>query len=154
MRIVPLDRLLLSELVAHERDPLVAEMASGPLYADMAMLSASLGNAFAMIDGAHVVAGAGLTLRWQGRVEAWALVTTFARPRHLAALVREGRSLMARRQRDPAYRRIEAFVRDGAQWCAKDFARALGFTVEGWLRAWDPAGRDYLICARIAPEIT
>ncbi len=149
-----MDRFLWDELVRHERDGLAGEMASGNHVAEMAMVCASYGDAYAIIDGAHVVAGGGMALRVHGRAEAWSLITVFARPRHLLLFTRYCRAHMDKRQRDPAYRRIETFLRDTSDFCAHTFARAMGFTEIRPLEAWDSLGRDYLLCARIAPKGT
>lgn len=146
MRIVPLDRHLLSRLVESERDPLSAEMACGPLFADRAMLDASFGLAFALIDGAEVPVGGGLRTHWHGRAEGWWMISHTARRRHLVAAARFSRAFMDRRQRDPAFRRIEVNVRSG--W-PDGFALSMGFHVEGTHRAWDPLGRDYRSFARV-----
>lgn len=147
-RIVPMDRHLLGRLVESERDPLTAEMSSGTHYADRVMVAASHGLAFAMLDGGEVPVGGGLMMLWPGRAEGWWLVSREARPRHLALAARASARLLDRRQRDPAFRRIECFVRSGERWSTR-FAEAMGFRQEGFHRAWDPAGRDYRCFARV-----
>lgn len=146
-RLVPMDKFLLDQLVANERDPLVSEICSGPNFAALALQRPNL--SFAMLDGGELVAGGGLVPLWHGRAEAWQLTSRRARPRQLAAAAKFARQVMDARQRDPAFRRIEAFVRADAGW-ALSFLRALGFVREGLLRAWDPAGRDMWICSRIS----
>lgn len=148
MRIVPLDRHLLSRVVENERDPLTAEMCGGPLFADRAMLEASYGLAFALIDGADVPVAGGLRTHWHGRVEGWWLVSSTARRRHLVYAARWSRVFMDRRQRDPAYRRIEVSVLAGQAW-SESFTHSMGFQCEGHHRAWDPCGRDYRSFARV-----
>ena len=150
MQIVPLDRIALAALVANERDALTAEM-SGGVFTSQAMADASRGLAYALLEGGFPVLGMGLTQHWHGLAEAWALITTDARPRHLVQAARHAAVFMRQRQRDPAFRRIEMFVRAGECW-SESFARALGFAAEGFLPRRDPLGRDYRIFGRLAPE--
>lgn len=149
IRFVPMDRHLLRSLVDSERDPLTAEMADSPVFAERTMMEASRGLAWAGIDGATVAVGGSLTVLWAGRAEAWWLVSRDARPRHLVAAARFSRSLMDKRQRDPLFRRIEIFVRAGERW-SEGFALAMGFAREGYHRSWDARGRDYRSFARVA----
>lgn len=150
-RIVPLTPQLLSTLVETERDPLISEFARAPEFA--ARVLARVGLSFAMLDGGYVVAGGGIIPHWHGRAEGWWLVSTFARPRHLTAAARVTCDFLDRRQRSPAFRRIEACVRAGERW-SDSFIAALGFTEKSLMRAWDQAGRDYWLCARVAPEVS
>jgi hypothetical protein len=146
MRLIPLDHLLLKQLLLLERDPLTAEMASGGAFALRAV--AFNGLSFALVEGGELIAGGGLVQIWPGRAEAWQLTSRHARPRQLAAAAAAARDTMDKRQRDPAFRRIEAYVRACEPW-AVSFIRALGFVREGVLKAWDPAGRDVWLCARV-----
>lgn len=148
MRIVALDRHLLARAVDSERDPLTAEMASGAFFADRAMLAASYGLAFALIDGAEVPMAGGLFTHWHGRVEGWWLVSRTVRRRHLVHVARTSRAFMDKRQRDPAFRRIELHVRTGERW-SNSFAQLMGFEFEGLHRAYDASGRDYRSFARV-----
>ena len=148
-RFVPLDRFLLAQLIADERDPLTSEMAATREFADQCMIASSYGDAYALIDGPHAVVAAGMTLRWGGRAEAWCLISRFARRRHLIAAVGRARAHMDRRQRHPSYRRIEMTVRDSRDFSPQSFARALGFVQEGYMRSWDPAGRNHILVARV-----
>lgn len=151
-RIVPMDRFLLAELVKDERDGLFAEMASGPHVADQVMIAASEGNAFAMIDGAYAVAGAWMSLRWHGCAIARALISRNARKRHVVKMAEFARAHLDRRQRDPAFRRVEVEILEAPGWCATAFATAMGFTELSHLEAYDPAGRNYWLAARVAPR--
>lgn len=145
-RLVPLDPVLLGIAVAQERDSVTAAFAAAPGYAAQALS----GPAFALLDGGAVIGAGGLVPHWRGRAEGWWLTGQCARPRHLVHAARLARAFLDDRQRDPAFRRIEIFIRAGEPW-ASSFARALGFTCEGRLQAWDPAGRDMCIFARVAP---
>lgn len=150
MRLVPLDSFLLQQLIQMERDALTAEMCTGQSFALRAV--AFNGLAFALLDGGDLIAGGGLVQMWPGRAEAWQLTSRFARPRQLLAAVHIGRRVMDDRQRDPAFRRIEAYVRACEPW-AQSFSKGLGFVREGILRRWDPAGRDVWICARVREAV-
>lgn len=145
-RLVPLDPLLLSLAVAQERDCVTAAFAAAPGYVAQALS----GPAFALLDGGDLIGAGGLVPHWRGRAEGWWLTGQCARPRHLVRAVRLAREFLDASQCDPAFRRIEIFIRAGEPW-ASSFARALGFTCEGRLQAWDPAGRDMVLFARIAP---
>jgi hypothetical protein len=145
MRLVPLDHFLLDQLLHLERDPMTAEMSAGPRFAQRVLPS---GLSYALLDGGDLIGGGGLVQMWPGRAEAWQLTSRFARPRQLVAAAHFAARQMDERQRDPAFRRIEAFVRVGSTW-ALSFIAALGFVREGLLDAWDPAGRAVWICARV-----
>lgn len=145
-RLVPLDRFLLAQLVREERDPVTAEMASGEVFAQRAL--AIRGLSYALLDGGTLVAGGGLVPMWPGRAEAWQLTSTLARPRQLALGVKMARRILDARQRDPAFRRIEMFVRCRQAW-ACSFILGLGFVLEGRLKRWDPRGDDVWLCSRV-----
>ena len=149
IRMVPLDRFLISELVENERDPLISEMASGPEFEARVMLAASYGNAYAVFSDGVPIAAGGLQLQWPGRAEAWGLFSRHIRRRHFVPLIQHVNAYLDRRQRDPSFRRIEMYVRVQPEWNAVTFAHALGFLIEGEMPRWDPAGRTYLICSRI-----
>lgn len=144
-RLVKLDQLLLAIAVEQERDAVTAEYACRDAFAAQALS----GPSFALIDGGELVGAGGLVPHWPGRAEGWWLTSKWARPRQLVRAVHLAREFLDRCQRDPAFRRIEMFVRAEAHW-AFSFVEALGFHLEGVLKAWDPIGRDMLLCARIA----
>lgn len=146
--IVPMDRILLAALVENERDPLTAEMATGTGFADRAMIAASRGHAFALLDGGFPVVGMGLMHHWAGLAEGWALISRHARKRHIVEAVRAAAPFLDKRQRDPAFARIEMFCRADRPW-VMSFAKALGFGCEGLLARRDPAGRDQVIFGRV-----
>lgn len=147
-RLVPLTPELLAFAVALERDPLAAEMAEGESFARRALLPTL---SFAMIRGGYVLGAGGLVPQWPGRAEAWLLVSRHARPRDIAHGTRQARVFFDKRQRQPAFRRIEAFIRADRVW-NRSFADALGFVHEGRLIAWAPDGADYDLYARVAKE--
>lgn len=146
--IVPMDRIALSVLVANERDPLTAELASGTGFVERAMVAASRGHAHVLLADGFPVIGMGLLHHWAGLAEAWALISKEARPRHIVEAVRAANHFLDLRQRDPAFGRIEMFCRADRAW-VKNFAAALGFEREGLLRRRDPAGRNHLIFGRV-----
>lgn len=145
-RLVPMDRFLLDQLIAVERDPMTAEMCSGDGFAQRAL--AVSGLSYAMLDGAELIGGGGLVPMWPGRAEAWQLTSRHARPRQLVRGVAMAAHVLDARQRDPSFRRIEAYVRCDQVW-ALSFIAGLGFAREGRLAAWDPGGRDVWICSRV-----
>lgn len=146
-RLVALDEFLARRLIHLERDELTAEMCGSDAWVRRILQYPAL--SFAMLDGGEVIGGGGLVPMWSGRAEAWQLSSRFARPRQLVAGVKLARAWLDQRQRDPVFRRVEAFVRKDHKW-AFSFIDALGFVREGVLRNWDPRGRDVWICARIA----
>ena len=144
MRLVKLDPALLETAIAAERDSVAAEFARTPSYAQIVLSGPA---AYAVLDGEALVAAGGLILHWQGRAEAWSLVSRYARPRQLVRAVRMTRLVLDEVQRDPVFRRIEMVVRCDC-W-ARSFASALGFAEEAMLKTWDPLGRDAYLFARI-----
>lgn len=144
-RLVKLDPLLLALAVDAERDSLTAEMASREDFAYRAFS----GPAFACLDGGELVGAGGLVPHWHGRAEGWWLTGQCARPRQLVNASRLARDFLDRRQRDPAFRRIEIYVRAQERW-ADSFAHALGFKRGRLLHAWDPVARSYWMFERIA----
>lgn len=146
-RLVPLTPELLAWAVLEERDPLAAEMAEGQAVARRLLNQWG----FALIGRGHVLAAAGLVPRHAGRAECWLLVGREARPRDLVPELRRARLTLDKRQRDPFFRRLEAYVQWAPAW-REPFMAALGFSLDGFLEAWDPAGRDYGLYSRVAPR--
>lgn len=143
--IVPLTPELLKFVLLAERDPLLAEMCSGEHFAARALNRWG----YALLGRGLVLAAGGLIPMWAGRVEAWLLVHREASPRDLVPALRHADAVMTLRQRDPFFRRIEAYVRCGEPY-TDAFVRVLGMKIEGRMAAWDPKGRDYFLCARVA----
>lgn len=146
IRIVPLDAFLLGQVIEDPADPLAAEILSGPQFVARALVMPGL--SFGMIDGAFPILAAGLVPVHAGRAELWSVVTTHARPRHIVTGVRALSRFLDKRQRDPAFRRIEMTVVASNCW-ASSFAGAMGFVREGLMRAFDPGGRDHVLFARV-----
>lgn len=145
-RLVRLSRPLLDMAVALERDPLMAEMATGDGFAVRALAVPDL--AVACLRGGYLVAAGGLIPHWPGRAEAWALVSVNSSPRDVTAAVRLARRWLDDRQRNPMFRRIECFVRSAAAW-RRSFMHGLGFEFETDLTGWGPDGSDFAIFARV-----
>lgn len=140
-RLVTLDAFLLGELIDNARDRVDAEWAAAPEIRELMLGLPHL--SFAMIDGPHVVAGGGLIPSHSGRACCWSLISQFARPRHVA----NGLRLLDAFVGIVEFRRVEAFVRAGAKWSC--YLEHAGFVREGLMRAWDAAGRDHFIYARV-----
>jgi hypothetical protein len=143
--IVPLSRELLKFAIAECRDPLQAEMSEGENFAARAVNPWG----YALLGRGHVLAAAGLMPIWAGRIEAWIIVGREATPRDLVPALRHARAEMDKRQRQPFFARIEAYVRCEEPW-ALSFIAACGMTIEGRMEHWDPLGRAYYLCARVA----
>ncbi len=109
------------------------------------------GLAFATLDGGTLIAALGIIPVWPGRALGWMFPTPIADKRQLTFTTRLARGHFDRWQRDPAFRRIEIMIRDDRPW-RESFANALGMTeCFGPMRAFDTAGRDYWMYARVAP---
>jgi len=148
-RLVPLTRPILDIAVELERDPLTSEMATGEPFADRALHG---GPSWACLCDGDLIGAGGLICHWPGRAEAWLLVSRNARPREIAAGLALARDTIDKRQRDPTFRRIEAFVRDDALWRVA-FMEALGFHHEaGPLIAWGPDATDFHLYVRFREE--
>ena len=147
--LVPLTRALLDQVAQLGTDPLAAEIAerAGESYARHVLQP---GLCFAALDGGYLLGAGGLVPLWHGRAEAWMQVTHLAERRHLAWATRAIAEFFAKRQRDPAFARIEIYIRADAPW-RESFAGALGVTeAHGPMRRWDVLGRDYFLYARVA----
>jgi hypothetical protein len=128
-------------LCREERDPVTAETAENA--------TAPRCNAWAwcMLGRGHVLAGAGLEPLWAGRASAWLMVSRECRPRELVQALRYSRSWLDARQRDPTFRRVEAYVLHGASY-ERGMTRCCGFELEAVMAKFDPLGRDYGLYAR------
>ena len=145
LRLVPLTRPTLNMMVALERDPLIAELASGEEFAERSL---TYGLSVLAIRDGYFIACGGLVPHWSGRAEAWALISANAAQRDLVAAARLCRDWLDKRQRNPVFRRVECYVQRDAPW-RRSFMRALGFEPEGCLRGWGPDGSDFNVYARI-----
>ena len=134
-RLVPLTRALLHRALVMERD-LETRRATNLL--DLrGVLTPGLGVAF--VDGSAVL-GAGGIAEFDGRVQAWMLVSTAATRPQIAQGVR-----LARRWLDiksKTFPRIDLYVRAFAPY-RESFTAALGFRDTGNV---EPFGRGDLIC--------
>lgn len=141
MEIVPfmpshLDNLLLQPAQAYMR-PFFANKKYGT---SLAVPDKS----FAALDGDRVLACAGVLPLWEGRAEAWALLSPDLKRNFVHIHFATARFLGA-----CGIRRIEAHV-DAELGCAKRWVEMLGFEYEGPLRSFTPDGRDCLRYARVS----
>jgi len=101
------------------------------------------GHAFTAMEGEKVIAMAGVLPRWEGRAEAWALLSGDLK-RHF---VRIHRAIL-RYLETSDIRRIETAVdanfKAGIVW-----AEMLGFKNEGLMPGYTPEGRDCYRFARV-----
>lgn len=145
VEIVPLSRPLLELAIARERDDATRKLSN---LANMGAALLREGHAFAMFAGNLFCGAGGVVPCWHGRAEAWLLVSREARPRHVALATRLARAWFDGLQNDPAFARLEIYVRAAASY-RDGFARALGMTRDGTLQAWGPDGSDYCLYSRV-----
>ena len=107
-------------------------------------------TAWVTLDRGRPVAAFGTMLHYPGRAEGWMIFVQGAGAKTRTSVARMANRRMNELQRSPWFRRIEMWVLAGAPWAAT-FSRALGMRCEGTAEAWDPAGRDYRLYARVAP---
>lgn len=101
------------------------------------------GPCFTGVEGDEVIGCAGVIRQWDNRAIAWALLSGVS-----------GRSFprihkaVSRFLDSTEFRRIEAFVdaefEQGHRW-----VQMLGFEREGYMRAFNPDGRDAVLYARV-----
>lgn len=101
------------------------------------------GCSFTAMDGDRVLAIAGVVPLWEGRAEAWALLSANIRRDFLAIHHAVERWLQV-----CPFRRVEAAV-DAEFPEAVRWVERLGFEREGPLRAFTPDGRDCIRFARV-----
>lgn len=112
------------------------------LEADYGEQVAVLGPAYSMVDGDEVIACAGLVPIWEGRSQAWALISTEA-GRHMVRIVRAIREFLAGQD----VRRIEATV-DAGFYPGHRLMAMLGFDREGMMLHYLPDGRHCCLYSR------
>jgi hypothetical protein len=105
---------------------------------------AATGHAFTAMDGNNkVLCCGGLVEVWAERAMIWALLSKGAGP-YLRRIHRAADGYL----KQARWRRIEAYVasdfKPGRQWI-----EMLGFTHEGTMRAFSPAGGDHELYARV-----
>lgn len=94
-------------------------------------------------ESGAVLCCAGVHEVWPGRGVAWALISRHAGP-EFRAIHRAASGFLAQSQ----LRRIEMVV-DANFPAGKRWAKMLGMTPEGTMKAYSPAGDDYVLYARI-----
>jgi hypothetical protein len=101
------------------------------------------GLAFTAMEGGEVLAMAGVMPRWEGRAEAWALLSGDLK-RHFVRIHRA----VLRFLETSDIRRIETAV-DANFQAGIAWAEMLGFQNEGMMRGYTPEGRDCYRFARV-----
>jgi len=94
-------------------------------------------------DDGNVVGCSGVVEQWENRAIAWALLSDWS-GKHFVKIHKAVKRFLD----STDYRRIEAFVdaefEQGHRW-----VNMLGFEREGYMRAFNPDGRDAVLYARI-----
>lgn len=139
--IVPYDPTHLHDLLLQPAQASLGIPQMDPVYA--AALGTG-GPAYSCVDAyGRVLACAGLLEQWPGRAVGWALLSVAAGRRFV-----EIHRAVLRTFRLHPYRRIETAVAvghlEGHRW-----ARLLGFTQEGLMKAYTPQGEDSWLYARV-----
>lgn len=147
-RLVPLTEELLLWAAAEEADPATATLASTPNWASQFVAPGTMGAA--LIGEGRVLAAGGLLPQWPGRGCAWLMLSPRASWQDKLRALRVVARTLRDAQHYPTWRRIEMAVRANEPWCDR-FAAFAGMRYEGFLRAYDPLGRDYKLFARVAP---
>lgn len=142
----PLGPDLLARAIAGERDPVIRHLAIETRFLERALGGETRGGVL-VVEG-RVLCAAGATLCWHGRAEAWMFASATASRRALACATLACARELDDLRYDRRWRRVEMMVCAGAPW-RESFARRLGMTEEGRAAAWDPAGRDYVLYARV-----
>lgn len=103
--------------------------------------------AWSGLIGGKVIGCAGLLPQWPGRAIAWALLT---RELSAAHFLRAHHKVLAvlRSAHASGVRRIETTVDAGFD-AGHRWARALGFSPEGLMRAYSPDGRNHVLYAHV-----
>ena len=101
------------------------------------------GKAFTAIDGETVLACAGIVPFWEGRAEAWAIMSHDLK-RHFLLIHRATERFLDA----CGFPRVEANV-DANFGCAQRWMDMLGFVSEGLMHKYTPDGRDCTRFARI-----
>lgn len=140
MNIVPYQPHHLENLLLQPSQEGVRRYFGNPDYGKMLEVP---GLAFTGMDGDRVIAMAGVLPRWEGRAEAWALLSGDLK-RHFVQIHRA----VLRFLEGTDIRRIETAVDanfpEGLAW-----AGMLGFKNEGLMRGYTPEGRDCYRFARV-----
>lgn len=139
MRVVPFNPTHLCSLVIQRAQE------GGPALTDeQAKALAQAGACYSALDDAgKTVAVAGVTVLWEGRAIAWAMIDAAA-GRHFIGIDRAVRAFLAGTE----LRRIEAHVdarfEAGIRWL-----EMLGFKREGFMAKFTPDSRDCFLYARV-----
>ena len=94
-------------------------------------------------DDGKILAIAGLSPQWENRAIIWSLISSDSGD-HFVAITRAAFNLLE----NCSFRRVEATVdvgfEQGHRW-----VKMLGFSVEGYMRAYRPDGADMILYARV-----
>ena len=103
------------------------------------------GPCYTAFAGEHVIACAGVFMVWDGRAQAWSMLSTDV-TRYVKTVFRETKRFL------DGYlcRRIECTV-DPRSEQAKNWARHLGFNFNGLMPAYTPGGDDMELWAMVRP---
>ncbi len=108
----------------------------------------AVGESYSGFAGDRYLGSAGLIPLWPGRAMAWALVVSTVDRRQMLTIHRWVNEFLDEAQQDKRYRRIEASVLDGFVQAQK-WVERLGFQREGYMKCYDPDGRDHHLYARV-----
>lgn len=101
------------------------------------------GPAFSGFDGEKIVGSCGLVKHWENRATAWALLGDTSGRNFISIHKAVDRFLDM-----SEFRRIECYVdagfKQGHRW-----VKMLGFTPEGYMKAFSPLGDDAVLYARV-----
>lgn len=109
-----------------------------------------VGLAWSAYRGMFLYCAAGLIPQWPGRATVWALMAVGTDRFDMLFLTRQMRRFLNHVQQPGGYRRIEMTV-DADFDAGHRWAETLGFSREGLMKCYDPAARDHVLYARIAP---
>ena len=110
---------------------------------EQAQAVASSGPCFTMIHDGKVLCCSGVSIQWEGRAIAWAIMSKDAGP-HMRRIFKA----IADFFNINGSKRVEAHV-DPSEESHRRFITMLGFELEGRMRAFSPDGRDFELYARI-----
>lgn len=148
--LVPFKPHHLTELDLQPSQAMLREFFDNPAYGLEAARHGAGGRAGTLkIDGRARIC-AGLVVKWQGTLTAWAAVSHGVPRRQWPRLVRVMRHKLAEVLDDPAVWRIETHVVDDFPQ-GHTLIRHLGFVPEGLHPCWGPDGRDAWSYARVCP---
>lgn len=139
MHIIPFQPQHLRALVLQEAQAWMQPM----LQADYGQSLVKAGPCFTLENEGEIIVCSGLVNMWEGRAQAWALVSERAGA-HFVRIFRAMRDFLEMQDT----RRIEATVDAGFD-AGHRLMKMLGFEYEGLMRAYLPDGRDCALYGRV-----